>query len=83
MLVEVDTLSVLEPPIGPTDVTVELGLIVIVELSVRVEVMVEEHSSPPYPHEALVVLEVGEGEGAEPVADHPLVGHVRGVVVLG
>lgn len=79
----VDTASVLEPPIGPTDVTVELGSIVIVELMVTVAVIVPSQSSSPYPQGTNVVLEVGDEEGAEPVADHPLVGQVSGVVVLG
>lgn len=83
MLSEVDTLSVLEPPIGPTDVTVELGSTVSVELRVMVEVMVTSQPSSPYPQGIQVVLEVGDEEGAEPVADHPLVGQVSGVVVLG
>lgn len=80
---EVDVIVVLEPPIGPTDVTVELGSIVIVELSVTVEVIVAPQSSSPYPQGTQVVFEVGDEEGAEPVADHPLVGQVSGVVVLG
>lgn len=80
---EVVTIPVLEPVIGPTDVTVELGLIVTVELRVVVEVMVTLQSSSPYPQGAQVVLEVGDEDGAEPVADHPLVGQVSGVVVLG
>lgn len=82
-MVEVDTAPVLEPVIGPTDVTVELGSIVIVELRVMVEVMVTSQSSSPYPQGAQVVLAVGDEEGAEPVADHPLVGQVSGVVVFG
>lgn len=76
-------IPVLEPAIGPTDVTVELGSIVTVELSVTVEVMVASQSSSPYPQGTQVVLEVGDEDGAEPVADHPLVGQVSGVVVLG
>lgn len=80
---EVDTIPVLEPAIGPTDVTVELGSIVTVELSVTVEVMVASQSSSPYPQGTQVVLEVDDEDGAEPVADHPLVGQVSGVVVLG
>lgn len=72
----------LEPPIGPTDVTVELGSMVMVELRVMVEVIVPSQSSP-YPQGTDVVFEVGDEEGAEPVADHPLVGQVSGVVVLG
>ena len=78
-----DTASVLEPPIGPTDVTVELGSIVIVELMVMVEVIVPSQSSSPYAQGTTVVLDVGDEEDAEPVADHPLVGQVNGVVVLG
>lgn len=73
----------LEPAMGPTDVTVELGLIVTVELRVMVDVMVASQSSSPYPQGARVVLEVGDEEGAEPVADQPDVGQVSGVVVLG
>lgn len=83
MTVEVDTDPVLETPMGPTDVTVELGLIVTVELRVVVDVMVASQPSSPYPHGAHVVFEVGDEEGAEPVADHPVVGQVSGVVVLG
>lgn len=73
----------LEPPIGPIDVTVELGSIMTVELRVMVEVMVASQSSSPYPQGTHAVLEVGDEEGTEPVADHPLVGQVSGVVVLG
>lgn len=83
MLSEVDPLSVLEPVIGPTDVTVELGSTVSVELRVMVEVMVTSQPSSPYPQGTHVVLDVGDEEGAEPVADQPLVGQVSGVVVLG
>lgn len=78
-----DTASVLEPPIGPTDVTVELGSIVTVELRVMVDVMVVSQPSSPYPQGAHVVLEEGDEEDAEPVADHPVVGQVSGVVVFG
>lgn len=73
----------LEPVIGPTDVTVELGSIVTVELRVMVDVMAASQPSSPYPQGAHVVLEVGDEDGAEPVADHPDVGQVSGVVVLG
>lgn len=80
-LLEEDPFEVLT---GLTEVTVLFGAAGMAELRVRTEVTVELHSLPRPPHSGLeVVLEVGEGEDTEPVADHPVVGHVKGVVVLG
>ena len=55
-----------------------------VELRVRTDVtVVLVHSFPNDPQSRLeVALEAGNDEEARPVADHPVVGHVKGVVEL-
>lgn len=69
---------------GLTEVTVLFGFNDMAELRVRTDVTVELHSPPRPPQSGLeVVLEVGEDEDAGAVADHPVVAHVKGVVVLG
>lgn len=69
---------------GPAEVTVLFGATEVAEPRVRTEVAVELHSSPRLPQSGLeVLLEVGEDEDTGPVADHPVVGHVKSVVVLG
>lgn len=69
---------------GPAEVTVLFGATEVAEPRVRTEVAVELHLSPRPPQSGLeVLLELGEDEDTGPVADHPVVGHVKSVVVLG